>query len=113
MIPIPQKPSATDIVTAIEMIEADEWIDPLGLAPTYWSCELYDPKGCRVGDGDADTPGLAMAMAWLCYWSPDALIAGEVFDDVPLIVPDGFRFELTPPVEIAPLPPWVVERGCR
>jgi hypothetical protein len=99
-----KKPTPTDIVRAIELIEEDEWIDPVGIAPTYWSCELYDPQGRRAGDGVADTPGLAMAMAWLCVMSPDALIDGEVLDEVPLIVPDGWRFELTPPVELATLP---------
>jgi hypothetical protein len=96
------KPTPTDIVTAIEMVEADEWIDPTGLAPTFWGCELRDPQGRQVGDGQADTPGLAMAMAWLCCQSPDALIDSEVLDDVPLVVPDGWHFELTPPVELTP-----------
>jgi len=53
------KPTASDIAAAIEIIEADEWIDPLGLAPTHWSCELYNPENRLVGDGIADTPGVA------------------------------------------------------
>lgn len=105
------KPTPTDIVRAIEQIEGAEWIDPDGLAPTYWDCTLYDPEGRQVGDGIADTPGLAMAMAWICVMSPDALIDGEVLDDVPLVVPDGWRFELTPPCELAPLPMGAPRKG--
>ena len=91
------KPTPMDILRAIEAAETGDWIDPTDLAPTYWDCTLYDPEGRQVGDGQADTSGLAMAMAWLCVRSPDALINGEVLDNVPLVVPDGWRFELTPP----------------
>jgi len=39
-----------------------------------------------------------MAMAWLHLWAPDALVAAYVdLDSIPLAVPDGWRFELTPP----------------
>ena len=105
---IGHRPTATDIVDAIGVIERDEWIDTgIYRAEAYWQCELYRPDDRRIGDGVADTPGLAMALAWLCYWSPDALIEGEVADDVPLTVPEGWRFELTPPLELARLP-WML-----
>jgi hypothetical protein len=68
------KPTASDIAAAIEIIEADEWIDPLGLAPTYWSCELYNPENRLVGDGIADTPGVAMALAWIHVWCDSRLL---------------------------------------
>jgi hypothetical protein len=84
------KPTPTDIVEAIGIIERDEWIDPLGLAPTYWSCEIFNPENRYISDGIAWTPGTAMAMAWIAYWSPDALCAGYVDDDLPLIVPEGW-----------------------
>ena len=43
-------------------------------------------------------PVQAMAMAWLHYWAPDALIDAYVEQgSVPFEVPDGFHFELTPP----------------
>lgn len=90
------KPTPADVIKAIEMA-AGEWFDPAELAPTYWSCELYDPQGRPVGDGQADAPGLAMALAWMACQSPDALIDGEVLDDVPLVVPDGWHVELAPP----------------
>jgi hypothetical protein len=97
------KPTASDIATAIEIIEAEEWIDPLGLAPTYWSCELFNPENRRVSDGAAWTPGVAMAMAWINYWWPDACIDCHVpTGEMPWNVPDGWSFELTPPVELAP-----------
>jgi hypothetical protein len=38
-----------------------------------------------------------MAMAWLHYWAPDALIAAYVEPgSVPFDVSDDWRFELTP-----------------
>jgi hypothetical protein len=110
-----QKPTATDIVDAIGIIERDEWIDTgIYHLQTCWSAEVYMPDGRCVGNGSADTPGLAMAMAWICYWDNDALCRGEVEEEyVPLTVPDGWRFELTPPDELARLPYDEYSRGAR
>jgi hypothetical protein len=103
----PTRPTSSDVLRAIELAENSEWLDPLGIPNFFWECLLYDPDGRQVGDGIGDDPGLAMAFAWLHVQSPDALIDGEVLDDVPLVVPDGWRFELTPPAEGA-RPPWQV-----
>jgi len=67
------KPTAADILIAIGKAEGGGWIDPTD-APFRWSCELYDPAGERVGDG---------------------------VGPVPFKVPDGWRFELTPPFAAA------------
>jgi hypothetical protein len=41
-----------------------------------------------------------MALAWLHYWAPDALIEGYVEPgSVPLDIPDGWRFRLTREVD--------------
>ena len=46
-----------------------------------------------------------MALAWLHYWAPDALIATYVdHDTVPLDVPDNWEFRLTPPAAGTPPP---------
>ena len=90
------KPTAADILIAIGKAEGGGWIDPTD-APFRWSCELYDPAGKRVGDGDAHTPQEAMALAWLCAWAPDALGNAHVeVGSVPFSIPDGWRFELAP-----------------
>ena len=67
------KPTAADILIAIGKAESGDWIDPTDV-PFRWSCELYDPAGKRVGDG---------------------------VGPVPFKVPDGWRFELTPPFAAA------------
>ena len=95
------KPTAADILIAIGKAEGGGWIDPTD-APFRWSCELYDPAGKRVGDGDAHTPQGAMALAWLCAWAPDALGNAHVeVGSVPFSIPDGWRFELAPPFAAA------------
>jgi hypothetical protein len=44
-----------------------------------------------------------MAMAWLHVWAPDALIEAYVEPgNIPSDVPDGWRFELTPPWQSQP-----------
>jgi hypothetical protein len=97
------KPTANDIAAAVGIIEADECIDSY-LAPIYWSCDLYTPENCLASNGMGDTPGAAMALAWIHLWWPDGIIDCYVPPgEVPWPVPDGWRFELTPPVEIAPL----------
>jgi hypothetical protein len=91
------KPTPADIVIAIAKAESGDWIDPL-YEPIHWNCDLYAPDGRRAGDGGAHTAAQAMAMAWLCVWAPDALIDAYVEPGgVPFDVPDGWRFELTPP----------------
>jgi hypothetical protein len=95
---VTNKPTPADIARGIELIKAREWIDPgdypVGL---WWVCEAYMPDGKRASDGIADTPGEAMALAWINSWAPDALEDGDGLDDVPLVIPEGWRFELTPP----------------
>jgi hypothetical protein len=91
------KPSPADIAIAIAKAELGDWIDPTDV-PLNWSCELYTPNGERAGDGNAHTAAEAMALAWLCAWAPNALIDRRVeVNSVPYDVPDGWRFELTPP----------------
>jgi hypothetical protein len=93
--------SASDIAAAIELAEAGERIDPI--RPTSWVCELYDPENVRVGNGIADTRGIAMALAWICAWRSDG--SSPVPPGMPWDVPEGWRFEFTPPGERGPLPP--------
>jgi hypothetical protein len=96
------KPTPADIAVAIAKAESGDWIDPTDVA-FRWSCELYSPDGKRSGDGDAHTPQEAMALAWLSAWAPDALLRGYVeVGSVPYDVPDGWRFELTPPWRTKP-----------
>jgi hypothetical protein len=96
------RPTPAEIMIAIAKAEAGDWIDPL-YEPISWFCELYDPDGRCVGNGNAHTAAQAMAMAWLHFWAPDALVAAYVEDDsVPFAVPDGYRFELTPPWKSQP-----------
>lgn len=91
------KPSAADVVVAIAKAELGDWVDPTDV-PLNWACDLYDPDGKRVGDGNAHTAGEAMALAWLSYWAPDALWQAYVEPgSVPYNVPTGWRFELIPP----------------
>lgn len=88
------KPTATDIAAAIARAEKGGWIDPCEV-PLNWLCELYDPEGRRVGNGNGVTAPEAMAMAWLHVWAPDALIDTRVEPgSVPLEVPAGWYFEL-------------------
>jgi hypothetical protein len=89
------RPTPADILVAIGKAELGDWIDP-SEAPINWECNLYSPEGYSY-NGHADTPGMAMALAWLHAWAPDALINAHVEPgSVPFEVPDGWRFELTP-----------------
>jgi hypothetical protein len=91
------KPSSADILVALGKVAAGDFIDP-ARTPMNWLCQLYDPGGALVGDGSGHTAAEAMAMAWVAAWVPDALIKGRVDGgEVPYNVPDGWRFELTPP----------------
>ena len=91
------KPAAADILIALAKAEAGDWIDPLR-EPIHWYAELRDPDGNQFWNGCGHTAAQAMAMAWLHYWAPDALIDAYVEQgSVPFEVPDGFHFELTPP----------------
>jgi hypothetical protein len=95
-------PSPADIAVAIGKVAAGDWIDPLD-APLNWLCLLYDPEGFEIADGNAHTPREAMALAWIACCSPDALIDGYVEPgSVPYEVPEGYRFELTPPWKSKP-----------
>jgi len=64
------RPSPTDIMATITAIEAgDLYIDPM-VDRVFWSAQLYDPKGCLMADGQAETAATAMAMAWLTTGHP-------------------------------------------
>jgi len=105
----PTHPTPADILATIAELEAGHpYIDPL-INPIYWHCFLYDPEGRLVSDGCAESAAAAMAMAWIIGWAPDAFCdlgcdGVDDFSDVPLIVPPGWRFELTPPALHAPRP---------
>jgi hypothetical protein len=89
------KPTPADI--AIAKAELGDWIDS-PVEPVNWLCDLYDPEGKHAGDGTGHTAREATALAWLCAHAPDALIDRYVEPGtVPYDVPDGWRFELTPP----------------
>jgi hypothetical protein len=95
-------PSPADIAVAIGKVQADDWIDPLE-TPLNWLCLLYDSEGFEIANGNAHTPREAMALAWIACCSPDALIDGYVEPgSVPYEVPEGYRFELTPPWKSKP-----------
>jgi hypothetical protein len=95
------RPTAEDIRAAIRAAETGNWIDPTDV-PNNWECIVYDVDGKRVGDGNALTPGMAMGLAWLCVEAPDALMNAYVEPgSVAFNIPEGFRFELTPPPEEA------------
>jgi hypothetical protein len=93
------KPTPEDIRTAVILVEDGGWLNP-DQEPFYWSCELHAPDPLSRPfpfDGCGRTAAQAMAMAWIHAWCPDALIDGEILDDMPYEVPDDWRFELTPP----------------
>jgi hypothetical protein len=105
------KPTPTDIADAIAKCEAGpdpvsgeyEFLDYRD-AGSHWFCVLYDPEGKRVCDGFDDTTGAAMAMAWVGAHAPDGIINQHVeLGTVPYNVPEGWRFELTPPQKSVPL----------
>lgn len=92
-----RKPTRTDICAAIRQGATYDWIDPPE-TPIDWLCEVYDPDGKRVGDASGHTAGAAMALSWLRAWATNAYVD---YDTVPLDVPAGWRFELTPPQQAA------------
>src|SRR3954451_24894059 len=94
--PAQTKPTPADIQAAIVAAENVSWIDPQK-QPISWFCELTDPKGERWSDGCGHTAAEAMAMAWLGVWAPDALDGYVEPGTVPLHIPNGFVFKLTPP----------------
>ena len=91
------KPTVNDVKLAIVNSQNHNWLDPTWV-PFYWTCTLYDPKGQKAGSGRAHCASQAMAMAWLLLQAPDALTNCSIEDyDVELDVPNGWRFECTPP----------------
>jgi hypothetical protein len=89
------KPITADIIIAIAKVGIGDYpVDE----PIHWFCVLYTPDGKYAGNGAGYTAAQAMAMAWIDVWAPDALIDAYVeLGSVPFDVPDGWRFELTPP----------------
>jgi hypothetical protein len=82
------KPTPDDIAITVSLIRAGEWIDP---AET--PAGGHADAGEFAGDGIADSPGVAMALAWICWHDNDALCRGYVEPDwVPFEVPDDWRF---------------------
>jgi hypothetical protein len=91
------RPTSADIVVTIGKVAATDWIDP-AVEPIYWDCQLYDSNGDWAGEGCGHTAAEAMALAWLHFWAPDALIKGWVEPgEVPFEIPNSWHFKLTPP----------------
>jgi hypothetical protein len=97
------KPTPTDIADAIAKCEA-------GPDPVSGEYEFLDyrdagsQEGKRVCDGFDDTAGAAMAMGWVGAHALDGIINQHVeLGTVPYNVPEGWRFELTPPQGSVPL----------
>jgi hypothetical protein len=99
MAPRYAKPSAADIAAVVDDIEAGVWIDPGGEEFLFWIADIFDSNGRLVGDGVGNTPGEAMAYAWINIHDAEALERNHVrAGEVPPAVPnEGWRFELTPP----------------
>jgi hypothetical protein len=99
----PTEPTVTDILIAVARVNAGDWFDPydddpLRCRPLYWACDIYGPSGGRAGDGCGRSAGEALAMAWIMVWALDAIGARSIeIGEVPLEIPAGWRFELTPP----------------
>jgi hypothetical protein len=94
------QPTSADILAAIADAETGDWIDPT-YEPIHWFAELRDPEGEKFWNGCGHDAGRAMALAWLHYWAPDALIESYVEPgSVPLEIPNGFSFELTSPQQV-------------
>lgn len=92
------KPTRDDILGAIRKAQTRDWGDPLDMPGLMWEANVVDPEGQRCGNGNSFSPNGAMALAWLAAMAPDALIDAYVDrDTVPLEIPDGWSFELTPP----------------
>jgi hypothetical protein len=103
------RPTASDIMAVIDELEGGGlYVEPEDLV--FWDCRLREPEGHVVSDGQAESAGAAMAIAWINYWAPDVLVLlhfhdhDDRLDEVPLIVPLGWRFELIPPLPHSPLP---------
>lgn len=93
------KPTTVDIMVAVANLKAGgPWVDPL-YDPLFWSCNIYAPGAGPndFTDGCGWTRAEAAAMAWINAHAPDWM-AGIGLDEVPLIVPEGWRFELFPPL---------------
>ncbi len=83
-----------DILMAAAAAMARSWSEPTTTV-LLWTCDLYDPAGNLVTNGDANTPSEAMALAWLAAIEPDALITAKVPYSAELYdVPPGWRFEV-------------------
>jgi hypothetical protein len=90
----PTKPSRADIEAAIA--DSGNWLQMLDDGWLCWCCKLYDPDGNWDGtETCALTAERAMAQAWVARWAPIRPILPGL---VPLTVPDGWRFKLTPPM---------------
>jgi hypothetical protein len=110
---VSMRPSPNDIAEMIALINAGpdkefRWLFPDIPEPAnaFWWCRLYDPEGHALSvDGVGYTPEQAMAYAWIHAIVEEPFL-GEVDLSVvvPHIVPDGWRFELTPPKGDAPVP---------
>jgi hypothetical protein len=97
---IMDRPTPDDIRAAITQVETGEWLDP-SVTPVCWSCDLYDPDGVKVVNAQGHTAAEAARLAWVCAMAPDALSEAYVdHDEVPLEIPDNWRFELTAPREV-------------
>jgi len=90
------KPTAFDIIHAIELVHAGDVIDPVKHPDGCWACVVYDANGQDIACGEGLSAGDAMGLAWIHAFYPDGLIDGLIpeNDVVPYVVPDSWRFEL-------------------
>src|SRR5215510_4359097 len=99
----PREPSIADYAVGVVMtlnpacqtdryldeLEAGELYEPGATRVIFWTCQIRDPEGRPMTEGQAESAGAAMAMAWVSCWAPDAVcLIGDDgdggFDQVPL-----------------------------
>jgi hypothetical protein len=90
------KPTAFDIIHAIELVHTGDVIDPVMHPDGCWTCVVYDANGQPIANGEGLSAGDAMGLAWVHAFYPDGLIDGRIPENniVPYVVPNSWRFEL-------------------
>jgi len=92
------KPTPAGIAATIERVNVRNYIDPVGWeGPPLWDCDLIEmASGQFCGEGQGRTPEEAMSLAWIHFHAPDALILGVKPSEVPLEIPNDFKFDVVP-----------------